>query len=328
MRLFSNKPELHNPSLLAKSEKDGDNEDEEEPDKLRFGDEDLPHGLTAKIYGSKPTKYLPKINASTINYWEEVPMSPKIAGSLSSIPEKEDFLNGIKSSPTNSDAQPISRTSEPTTFVAHTPTSESASLKISSLFNVSASYLKGIIKSDSGDCFKGTIVHGLANGPGSLILKTGYSYNGGFKDDLRHGAAKELLPGGIKVDCIFEKGIKHGPFSCYFPDGSQFHGHFLYGEQLAEGEYVSKKKNVYKGDFIAGQIQGQGKVIYSNGDTFEGDFINSKRHGKGRLSLANGSVIEGIWVKDLQQGIGTIFEPLSANRYKALWKDGVLIQTF
>ncbi len=75
----------------------------------------------------------------------------------------------------------------------------------------------------NGATYEGDIRYGKANGVGRL-LNGGYTYQGGFRDDLKHGQGQEKEEDGYTFLGTFEKGEKRKGTYTYM--GCKYVGEF------------------------------------------------------------------------------------------------------
>lgn len=168
-------------------------------------------------------------------------------------------------------------------------------MKISQMFSIKVSYLKGIIKNNFGDVFEGQIKNSVASGPGELKMANGYVYRGWFVQDLRDGECVETIGDGVELHCRYQNGLRQGPFTTKMKDGSQFRGVYNRGIQEDKGWLTTKDGSVYAGEFIQGKLNGYGTVKFVDGRFFEGNFKNNQMNGEGKLSFPDGKIIKGNW---------------------------------
>ena len=153
--------------------------------------------------------------------------------------------------------------------------------------------IKGVVKLDfsDGSVYEGQVEECLIGGKqiicfkgmGVYTFKTGYRYEGEFKDNKPNGQGVFISPNGQRYQGGFKDGKLNGKGIMSYPDGRRY-----------EGEYKDNIRDGY------GIMSYQDEGLYQEGSRYEGEFKNDKRDGQGVMTyLDDGRRLEGEFKDDM-----------------------------
>jgi len=153
--------------------------------------------------------------------------------------------------------------------------------------------IKGVVKLNfsDGSMYEGQAEECLISGQqitcfkgmGVYTLKTGYRYEGEFKNNKPNGQGLFTSPDGQRYQGGFKDGKLNGIGIMNYPDGRRY-----------EGEYKDNKRDGY------GIMTYQDGGLYQEGSRYEGDWKNDKRDGQGVMTyLDDGRRLEGEFKEDV-----------------------------
>ncbi|XP_058793979.1 MORN repeat-containing protein 3-like [Phymastichus coffea] len=144
-------------------------------------------------------------------------------------------------------------------------------------------------------------------GRGMEIYRTGYVYNGEWKEGARHGfgtlskISSSKCPQSrtvIHMGC-WCRGKKHGYGLHWYAD-SFYKGYFEDGRKKGYGQMWWYSGQYYEGIWENDQFHGKGKIYLTNCNVYEGQFANGKKEGYGIYYHRNtGQIQRGYWTNDM-----------------------------
>lgn len=154
--------------------------------------------------------------------------------------------------------------------------------------------------------------------------RTGATFEGYFKDDLRHGVGILIIPGIMKVCGRFENDQIHGHATLVYDDTSSYNGSFLNGVFHGKGTLCESDGRIYLGSFLNGLRHNHGMQKYTDNSVFIGEFKQNKRHGVGTLLEKEGGRIlyNGRWFEDKIDGYGVKFYNENNNKFEGTFLCG------
>ena len=153
--------------------------------------------------------------------------------------------------------------------------------------------IKGVVKLDfsDGSMYEGQVEECLIagkqitcfKGMGVYTFKTGYRYEGEFKDNKPNGQGVFASPDGMSYQGGFKDGKLNGRGVMTYPDGRRY-----------DGEYKDNNRDGY------GIMTYQDGGLYQEGSRYEGEWKNDKRDGQGVMTyLDDGRRLEGKFKEDV-----------------------------
>lgn len=194
--------------------------------------------------------------------------------------------------------------------------------------------------------YSGEIIDGVGmDGNGTLRLRDGSTYTGGFSKNKMNGEGqivfndKEWAKGswmmGIK-DGLFEEhwdggrqyfkgtyegGVRNGEGTLRMADGKLYQGHFENDRFHGIGKLIMADEDVtYRGEFRNGAMSGRGVMTWMRhgGSTYDGEVINGRRNGFGVYTDNRNNKFIGYWKDDKKNGEGFFVTELGA-KYKIVY---------
>ena len=156
--------------------------------------------------------------------------------------------------------------------------------------------IKGVVKLDfpDGNIYEGQVEECLIGGKkitcfkgmGVYTFKTGYRYEGEFKDNKPNGQGVFSSPDGMHYQGGFKDGKLNGQGVMTYPDGRRY-----------EGEYKDNNRDGY------GVMTYQDGGLYQEGSRYEGEWQNDNRDGQGVMTyLDDDRRLEGEFKGDVFVG--------------------------
>ena len=158
----------------------------------------------------------------------------------------------------------------------------------------------------SGDC---------ENGKGYWKDKSGYTYDGDFKDGKITGYGKLIYSFDNEENEIV------GKYIYYFRGAKRFEGNLINGTYEAKGVLVFENGNNFDGIFKKGILISGRKYYEEASYALVGDFIGNDLQSPGVLEFDNGDKYQGDIINNLPNGRGIMFHPTKSNKV-GFWKDG------
>lgn len=172
---------------------------------------------------------------------------------------------------------------------------------------------EGVMRYRNGDVYEGMWKEGRRHGEGKYTLKkNGATMKGTFIHGLIHGKGTVSLPDVSLFSGTFSRGLRS--------TGSMF---WLGG---ADEEY--RNNLCYQGDWKGEQLHGKGLLWFRNGGFYCGSFQDNKRHGKGNMRYPNGEEYSGEFMANIPHGWGVLQTATSTIIKAGLWQYGKLIEGY
>ncbi|XP_058671751.1 radial spoke head 10 homolog B-like [Ammospiza nelsoni] len=134
--------------------------------------------------------------------------------------------------------------------------------------------------------YAGDWVNNVREGWGFRRYRSGNTYFGQWKQNLRHGHGKMIwLADNQEYEGEWECGLQHG---------SGMHTWFFKRMDLSKYSLW----NEYAGNFVKGERHGHGTFLYSDGTMYSGEWAHNKKHGKGIFVFKSGVCLEGEFEND------------------------------
>ncbi|XP_036248066.1 radial spoke head 10 homolog B-like isoform X1 [Molothrus ater] len=134
--------------------------------------------------------------------------------------------------------------------------------------------------------YAGDWVNNVREGWGFRRYRSGNTYFGQWKKNLRHGHGKMIW--------LKDKQEYEGEWQCGLQHGSGMHTWFLKRMEMSKYSLL----NEYAGNFVKGERHGHGTFLYSDGTMYSGEWAHNKKHGKGIFVSKNGVCFEGEFEND------------------------------
>ncbi|XP_066417348.1 radial spoke head 10 homolog B-like isoform X3 [Molothrus aeneus] len=134
--------------------------------------------------------------------------------------------------------------------------------------------------------YAGDWVNNVREGWGFRRYRSGNTYFGQWKKNLRHGHGKMIW--------LKDKQEYEGEWQCGLQHGSGMHTWFLKRMEMSKYSLL----NEYAGNFVKGERHGHGAFLYSDGTMYSGEWAHNKKHGKGIFVSRNGVCFEGEFEND------------------------------
>ena len=181
-----------------------------------------------------------------------------------------------------------------------------------------------VVDEEFGDktfTYSGTLKDGFFNGRGSINLKNGAVYNGGFDngrfsgDGVYYSAAPGSSPtGGSAIDNIDPTDWY---FTGAFQSGRIINGtYYLASGPISLAEYqfssvaLSAHAWAYSGSFSDRGPNGIGTYTFADGSVYRGNFSNGAANGQGELTAPDGSAVYvGEFSGGVFNGQGAYYNP-------------------
>ncbi|XP_014162251.1 radial spoke head 10 homolog B [Geospiza fortis] len=135
--------------------------------------------------------------------------------------------------------------------------------------------------------YAGDWVNNVREGWGFRRYRSGNTYFGQWKKNLRHGHGKMIWQA--------DKQEYEGEWECGLQHGSGMHTWFF---KTTDTSFKSSLWNEYSGNFVKGERHGHGTFLYSDGTMYTGEWAHNKKHGKGIFVFKNGVCFEGEFEND------------------------------
>ena len=182
----------------------------------------------------------------------------------------------------------------------------------------------------NGECYSGSLLGSVPEGPGKYVWSDGCVYEGGWRRGMRNGNGKIRWSSGAAYEGEFSGGymhgtgtytgpdnmtyngrwrlnLKHGLGYQNYPNGDVFEGSWIQGTPEGPGKYTWANGNVYLGNMKGGKMSGKGTLTWTNGDSFEGSWLNGMMHGFGVYTWSDGGYYVGTWTRGLKDGKGAFY---------------------
>ncbi|XP_030814092.1 radial spoke head 10 homolog B2-like [Camarhynchus parvulus] len=117
--------------------------------------------------------------------------------------------------------------------------------------------------------YAGDWVNNVREGWGFRRYRSGNTYFGQWKKNLRHGHGKMIWQA--------DKQEYEGEWECGLQHGSGMHTWFF---KTTDTSFKSPLWNEYSGNFVKGERHGHGTFLYSDGTMYTGEWAHNKKHGK------------------------------------------------
>jgi len=155
----------------------------------------------------------------------------------------------------------------------------------------------------SGDC---------ENGKGYWKDKSGYTYDGDFKNGKITGIGKIIysfenedndevgkiiyyIKGSKSYEGNFINGKYEGEGILTFNNGNKFDGGFKNGSLFSGRKYYKEAAVTLVGNFVENKLLSPGVLEFDNGDKYEGEVKNNSPNGKGTMFYPTKSKDVGFW---------------------------------
>ena len=146
---------------------------------------------------------------------------------------------------------------------------------------------------------------------GTMIMRDGWVYKGGFKDDKFHAENGMLLmPNTLIYQGKFEKGRTSNVGMILYHNGDIYYGQQKQMARHGVGKLIQYNGGFKEGSWDQDKLHGKECRIFdaSSGDVYLGPIEEDKRVGRGiYFDKERDEVYEGDYENDKRQGEGTLF---------------------
>jgi hypothetical protein len=158
----------------------------------------------------------------------------------------------------------------------------------------------GSMQLKDGSFYAGGFYRSKFHDFGILQLVNGDRYEGYWHRGERHGKGSYYSKDGSIFVGSYRRGMKHGMGTFTWPDGTMLQAEFKNGEPEGKTEVTLPNKVLLKGIYREGVIyDGEGINIYEDGTRYIGQWANGQRNGRGVLFAETGEILkQGKWFND------------------------------
>ncbi|GLT89845.1 hypothetical protein SLE2022_078090 [Rubroshorea leprosula] len=185
-----------------------------------------------------------------------------------------------------------------------------------------AGFRVGELLLPNGECYSGSLLGNVPEGPGKYVWPDGCVYEGEWRRGMRQGIGKIQWPSGVFYEGEFSGGYIHGTGTYVGPDNLTYKGRWRLNVKHGLGYQVYPNGDVFEGSWIQGTPEGPGKYAWANGNVYLGNMKGGKMSGKGTLTWMNGDSFEGSWLNGMMRGFG-VYTWSDGGCYVGTWTNGL-----
>ncbi|KAG2495201.1 hypothetical protein HYH03_006807 [Edaphochlamys debaryana] len=181
----------------------------------------------------------------------------------------------------------------------------------------------GRMRYGSGELYDGQWRRGKRHGQGSYDNVDGFSYRGGWEDDVATGFGYARFPGGAQYEGEWLRGRRQGWGLLRGAQGEVYEGQWADDTLDGLGRFTHPDGSAFEGSYRGG-TRVEGRWTAADGaSSYTGSFLGTQRHGQGLLVATAPTRLRyrGEWELGLQQGRGEC-QYGDGSWYRGQWRAG------